>query len=289
MTMSEYADWHIENKDISKNESEIYFAKEMLYGSGKHYIWYKDKNLRLLIDTAQGGSIGDLRPYVGRIEMSTGPNTENMQIGSYPYIIQSQQRTGYANHYEDGSRTTLIIKSGDESIDLCTKKTRCAKLKKTENYVLVELEPVLVKFKNGCQVEITTIYQIEVDGKILIKRLVKNQTENQINLELTEYFKGCFGKTEYPEKLYGIILEIGREKCESIKYKYTGKKVECDNSKYAAVHIPMAGCSVSLESDNARYGYIKEGHLFSPYYTMALSSKINKEGTVCTWLNLKNE
>lgn len=60
MTMTLFGRWYRDHRSCA--ESQVFLAKEMLYGSGKHYVWYLDPDMRVLIDTAQGGSIGDLRP-----------------------------------------------------------------------------------------------------------------------------------------------------------------------------------------------------------------------------------
>ncbi|MGE9293048.1 MAG: hypothetical protein ACQKBW_05500, partial [Puniceicoccales bacterium] len=73
MYLSEYGRWFRENRQYG--EPEVYHAKEMLYGSGKHYFWYLDGEQRMLVDTAQGGSIGDMRSYAGRHAVETGPDT----------------------------------------------------------------------------------------------------------------------------------------------------------------------------------------------------------------------
>jgi len=64
-TMSEFGDWYKTNVPI--DHTEVSLAKEILYGSGKHYFWYMNPQMRVLFDLSQGGSIGDLRPYMAEV------------------------------------------------------------------------------------------------------------------------------------------------------------------------------------------------------------------------------
>jgi hypothetical protein len=70
MTMSEFAAWYRQHVPIGR--PQVALAKDVLYGSGKHYFWYVDPYFRVTVDAAQGGSIGDLRPYVGQFACVTG-------------------------------------------------------------------------------------------------------------------------------------------------------------------------------------------------------------------------
>ena len=52
MTMSEFATWY--KQHVPVDHTEVALAKEILYGSGKHFFWYLDPNMRVLFDLNQG-------------------------------------------------------------------------------------------------------------------------------------------------------------------------------------------------------------------------------------------
>ena len=70
MTMSEFALWYKRNVPIGA--AQIYDAKEILYGGGKEYFLGPFRlKCGFTLDLCQGGSIGDLRPFVSQIPRCT--------------------------------------------------------------------------------------------------------------------------------------------------------------------------------------------------------------------------
>ena len=84
MTMSEFALWY--KRNVPVGAAQIYDAKEILYGGGKEYFWSISPQMRLTLDLCQGGSIGDLRPFVSQIPRCTGADTSVGVMGSNPYL-----------------------------------------------------------------------------------------------------------------------------------------------------------------------------------------------------------
>lgn len=280
MTTSEFGEYYKKNIPIEK--PTVALAKEMLYGSGKHYFWICSPAVRALVDCNQGGSIGDLRPFIGEFEAFTGVDSPMKEINTYPYLIQSQIRTGTKTHFADGSRTTLFVKCGAEEIDCCFVQTKTEKIERVGNNVTLTLTPMEIKFKNGEYARIQTLYEFSNNGEIKIKRKI---LEKSTLIELREYFKGCYGFTEYPEDLSDITLFADDE---ILKFSYNAHSIEKKDCKKAGAVIPGANVTAEYISDknikaNAK---ISDGYLFNPYYTFELKYKIVEEKECVTCLIL---
>lgn len=283
-TFAEYGDWHRLNKPLGGRE--VFLAKEMLYGSGKHYFWFADPHRRMTIDAAQGGSIGDLRPYAGRVAVSTGPDTPNREIASYPYLIHSQHRTGASHHYNDGARTTLLLSCGGQSLDLCDFRTKVASIDPGETTV-VALDPIAFQFDYGIAGELTTRLTFLPDGSTRIERSLSGLTDPSAQIELTEYFKGAPGRTEYAEDLTGIRLEMDGDQPRSLDFDYSGDSFESAGARTVAALVPQANTRVELSSaEPATRASFRAGHLFSPFFTLTLSHTLQGNGKTTTCLNL---
>lgn len=285
LTLTEYARWHKEARAFA--EPEVYLAKEMLYQSHKHYFWHIDTDLRVLIDANQGGSIGDLRAYIGRVEKATGPDTPNRENGAYPYLIQSQYRTGYPNHSFDGSRTTLkLVKDGQE-VDLCTTSTKVASVERSSNGSRIALTPAKVDFTDGGTVAVETTYSIEPGGKITIARSLSGDT---VGVLATEYFKGAPGCTEYPIDLHGILLQVtGSETTQEMDYRYRRRRLEVDRPTCVVAVVPQVKARVAMapvEGSTAASGLAREGNLFEPYFVLELTYDINTSTEFSTCLTI---
>lgn len=287
MYMREFAEWFRENVPVGK--PQLYLAKEILYGSGKHYFWYVDPYMRVLIDAEQGGSIGDFRPYAGKLERFTGPDSPNLAMGSYPYLIHSQYRTGIAHHYADGTRTTLMVKHGEETIDLCTCRTRVADIVTEAGGTHMKLTPANLTFKNGLTVSIETIYHFKGKGKIIIERSIVEMSDEFAILEFTEYFKGSYGETEYPQDMHGISLSVDGDVKQHIMYEYKSRTIETENAKSVSAVIPQVNTEVKLSilDKGNRVGRAVEGHLFNPHYLLAVDSKVKIGNGVRTCLEIR--
>ena len=268
MYMSEFADWFREH--IPAGTPQVYEAKEILYGSGKTYFWYSDPWQRVTFDLCQGGSIGDLRPLVSRQERFTGADRKEKAIGSNPYLIHSQYRTGNAHHYADGARTTLILEYKGKEYDLADFPVRIRKISREKDRVRLELETIRIELGDGAEAAAETAYEIEPGGKIRLLRRIRNTGD--AGLHYKEYLKGCCGVTEYPEDLTGIRLRAeGREKKE-ITYRYEARQIRTGEPACVSASIPALETEVILEADSGDFtdGYAEEGYVFNPYYTLAL-------------------
>lgn len=189
MTMSEFALWY--KRNVPVGAAQIYDAKEILYGGGKEYFWSISPQMRLTLDLCQGGSIGDLRPFVSQIPRCTGADTSVGVMGSNPYLIHSQYRTGNAHHYSDGSRTTLLVGCGNETLDLANTPLRLEKIQRRDDAIFLQLSSARLSFSNGISAEIQTSYEIS-GANLRIHRTLHTVSDAAQRLRLTEYVKGCW-------------------------------------------------------------------------------------------------
>jgi len=286
LTMGEFAAWFRANRQIG--EPEVFWAKEILYGSGKHYVWHVAPDMRVLIDTEQGGSIGDLRPYVARVERFTGPDSPSLYDGSYPYVIQSQYRSGAANHSFDGTRTTLAVSHGGETIDLCTCRTKCASIERDGATTCVRLTPARLEFADGLTAAIETTYRFTGAGRIAIERRLADLSDPGAELHVREYVKACYGTTEYPEDLCGAVLSVFGDSEETIEYGYRSRTIATKNATAVAALMPQIDCEMRLEAMDGPTdcGRAVEGFLFSPYFTLTLEGELKQGRSFRTCLCL---
>lgn len=276
MYLHEFADWFISHIPI--RHTDVYWAKEILYGSKKHYFWLINQSMRIVIDACQGGSIGDLRTFVARQERCSGADTAFGAIASNPYLIHSQYRSGNSYHYADGARTTLLLTHAGQTVDLCNYSVSVAQIDRPqENVVTVRLSPAEIIFQDGTAVAVFTTYCINSNGEIEIKRSI--QTDQEIpDITAMEYLKGCYGSTEYPEDMRGIRLKVsGRENAE-LDYAYKSRYVETFCPREACAVIPALETTVRLLPVEGEFmsARVEEGYLFNPFYTLSLTGKINR-------------
>ena len=152
------------------------------------------------------------------------------------------------------------------------------------NDVKLSLKPVAIKFKDGFEIKIKTEYDFLSDGKIGISR--KILTDNLKDVEFTEYVKGCYGFTEYPEDMKGICFNIDGIKAG--EYKYNAKTYGITSCRSISLVIPKINTEVELKPVGDAEGIISDGHHFAPYYTLKLKYKLKgNEREVKSWLNIK--
>jgi hypothetical protein len=287
MYMSEFADWYRRNVPVGK--PQVALAKDVLYGSGKHYFWYIDPYFRVLVDAAQGGSIGDLRPYVGQVECVTGPDTPHLVYGSYPYVIHSQYRSGIAHHFADGARTTLMVVHQGQTVDLGTCRTRCAEVERDGTGTFLRLSPARVTFEGGLTASIETTYRFTGGGEILIERRLAEISDTDAVLRVEEYFKGCYGITEYPEDMRGIELAVEGDAPQVLAYEYRSRTIQTPGARAVSARIPQIQTRVRLQALDtpAALGWAIEGYLFNPYYTLTLETTLRNGEKTRTCLSIE--
>jgi hypothetical protein len=286
MYMREFGAWFRENVPVGK--PFVNLSKDILYGSGKHYFWYVDPYFRVTVDMNQAGSIGDLRPYAAHFAVTTGPDSPHLAFNNYPYLIHSQYRTGTSNHYADGARTTLFVRHGDEILDLCRYRARCEDVQRDEAGTHVRLSPVTLEFKDGLSVKLQTSYHFPGYGQIIIERRPLAISAKKADVVIQEYLKGCYGRTEYPENMHGIRLELEGDPHQVLDFDYGGHSIQARQANAARVQIPQINTGLSLAPLNglAASASASEGHLFNPYYTLTLDYPLNPDQEVSTCLTV---
>lgn len=281
MTMGEFAGWFRANVPIGK--PHIYDAKEILYGSGKEYLWYSSPDMRVTFDLCQGGSIGDLRPLVARQPRCTGADMPDGFMASNPHLIHSQYRSGNSHHYLDGARTTLLVTHNGETLDLCDFPVRMESIERRGNTVCFALTPAHLTFADGVEATITTRYEIEEGGRIGICRCVHCSDPDAV-FTLCEYIKGGYGTTEYPEPMQSLTLAVEGDENRQLQYSYEGRTLSASGAKKAGVVIPPlnTACWLTAQQGFTRAAAV-EGVLFNPYYTLKLEGECcdGKETKAC--------
>ncbi|MBE7021332.1 MAG: hypothetical protein E7411_07890 [Ruminococcaceae bacterium] len=284
MHLSEFGEYY--KKNVPLGTTDVGVGKDILFGSGKHYMWVLNSSYRALVDTFQGGSVGDLRPYIGKYEAFTGVDSDKPLMNSYPYLVQSQYRSGLKHHHEDGARTTLFVTLNGETLDMCNYPSKIDKVQRTGNDVRLELKPVTMKFKDGSVFEIQTVYDFYANGEIgLTRRLLSGDFSKA---ELCEYIKACYGFTEYPENMKGISLLLNGEKVAD--YGYNAKIYSKASVGSVAAVIPAVNTLLELKPCGEATGSVCDGHHFSPFFTLKLKytpDKNTKE--IKSWLNIKKQ
>lgn len=273
-TLSDYADLH--SAERANTTATRFLAKEMLFGSGKHVFWFADPDIRATVNADQGGSIGDLRPYAGAFAGETGPQSPQLAIGSYPYVIHSQHRTGAEHHYRDGSRTTAFLVAGEQTWDVSDYPTSVTDVNTSDDGTSLWFAPVTVALSSGRHVDIDTTMTFAPGGVITIERTV---TGDATGLSLREYVRAGYGWTEYPEAMHGITVSIrSNDVSQTLAYAYAGRSISGgpQTNCAAVARVPQVNSQMSLTpADGAAWqATASGGTLFDPYFTLELERPV---------------
>ncbi|WP_343250132.1 hypothetical protein [Diplocloster hominis] len=291
MTMAEFAGFYRANKTYSQPECALW--KDILYGSEKQLFWYADPYMRACVDMNQGGALVDLRPYAAKIDWPVGIGTKHVQDASYPFLIQEKYRAGYFTHYAgEGTIKSCKIAYKGEEVDLCLCRTK-ARFREDGNTRILTLNPVEIEFHDLTVKLQTTFYFAEGSSEIRIRREILKMSNPDAEVEIQEYFTGCYGTTEYPEDMTGIVLSVtgagatGTGEEQSIRYAYKCREAKVKHAQKAEVLIPNINTRACVGADEDVTGYIREGYAFSPMYTLGLR-KMMKDGEVLhSWLRVE--
>ena len=110
----------------------------------------------------------------------------------------------------------------------------------------------------------------------------------EAEVQLNEYMVACYGTTEYPEDMTGIILKCEGAGEQEISYEYKCREAELAGADAVSAVIPAIETKVSMTgSDKAAVGYVKEGYAFSPMFTLGYTKTISDKEVFATWLNLE--
>lgn len=108
-------------------------------------------------------------------------------------------------------------------------------------------------------------------------------------VHLNEYITACYGTTEYPEDMNGIILKcIGRNEVKNIVYKYKCREESVQAARKVEALVPQIHTRVSLLPIKGELGgYFREGYAFSPMFTLGLTGNLSNNQEIITCLKLE--
>ena len=117
-----------------------------------------------------------------------------------------------------------------------------------------------------------------------VRSIVESSDSNAKYL-LTEYCKGCWGTTEYPEEMGGIELTVPGK---SIVFGYEGRILRSEAAGAVSAAIPVLETTVGMEMIEGAFVSCEaeEGYLFNPYYTLRQTAEVTcgKEMRTVLWL-----
>lgn len=288
MTMSEFADYYRGKKTYTEPECALW--RDILYGSDKQLFWYTDPFMRAGVSMEQGGAIFDLRPYAAKLKWEVGIGTKHVQDASYPFLIQEKYRAGYFTHYAgEGTIRSAKLSYKGEEVDLCLCRTK-AHFSQEGSTRILTLDPVTIEFADLTVTLQTKEYFEEGSGSIKIERTILDMSDPTAEIELNEYMTACYGTTEYPEDMSGILLSCegtADSENKTISYEYRCREADLFGAKAVSAVIPAIETKVSLTPSDDADGYIQEGYAFSPMFTLGYKKKLTDKEMFATWLKLE--
>ena len=287
MTMAEFARWFRANRTYTEPCCALW--KDILYGSQKQLFWYCDPYLRTCVDMNQGGALIDLRPYVAKLQRPVGIGTSHVQDASYPFLVQSMYRAGYFTHYAgEGAIKSCKISHGSEETDLCLCRTKARYSEEGNNRILT-LAPVEIEFSDLKLTLVSTFMFAEGTGEITISRKITAMSRPDATVHLNEYLTACYGTTEYPEDMEGIILRcIGGNEVREVVYRYKCREENVPAARRVEALVPQVHTRVSLlPLKGSLGGYVREGYAFSPMFTLGLTGDLSNHQEIITCLKLE--
>lgn len=285
MTMAEFADYYRKKKTYTEPECALW--RDILYGSDKQLFWYTDPYMRAGVNMDQGGAVFDLRPYAAKLRWEVGIGTKHVQDASYPFLIQEKYRAGYFTHYAgEGTIRSAKVCHGGEEVDLCLCRTK-AHFSREGNTRILTLDPVEIEFSDLTLKLQTRMYFEEGTGTIRIAREILKMSNPDAEVEINEYMVACYGTTEYPEDMNGIILRCEGKEPQEIIYEYKCREKSAPDADAVSAVIQAIETKVSMEASEGAEGYIREGYAFSPMFTLGYKKKVSDKEVFETWLKLE--
>ena len=153
------------------------------------------------------------------------------------------------------------------------------------------LDPVDIEFKELSVRLQTKLYFEEGSSAVKIERLILEMSDPEAQLELNEYMTACYGTTEYPEDMTGIVLRCEGKGSEDkqINYEYKCREKVLFGARCVSAVIPQICTRVSLIPAEQAEGYVREGYAFSPMFTLGYRKRMKEKEVFATWLKLERE
>ena len=155
------------------------------------------------------------------------------------------------------------------------------------NTRILTLDPVEIEFADLTVKLQTKEYFEEGSGAIKIERTILEMSDPTAEVELNEYMVACYGTTEYPEDMTGIVLKCKGSSEKTIEYAYKCREESLSCADSVSAVIPAIETKVSLIPSSAAEGYIREGYAFSPMFTLGYKKKVSDKEVFATWLKLE--
>lgn len=284
-TMSEFADWH--QTVIKPNRADVNLSQDLLCDSGRQMFWFADSHMRVAIDLNAGGAICDLRPYVGRVDRNIGPDSPSLWNGNYPFLISSGLRGGYRT----GPTHTCELRYQGKSVLFSEGRTTGQVTRDPDGKPTLTTAPFTLRI-GDLRATVSSSYRFVGDGTIEIVRALIELSDPAALVELRELHRGCWGTTEYPEDLRGIILraEAKAQAEQTVSYEYRSRRLAVAQPTVLIASIPQLKCTVTLVPlDGADEGEADEGYMFRPFYTLALSKTMTAGESLKSRLQLTRQ
>ncbi len=172
-------------------------------------------------------------------------------------------------------------------MDLCLCRTK-ARFSEEGRTRILTLDPVELEFQ-GLTVKLQTRMRFEEGSSaIRIERHVLSMSDPTAEVELNEYLVACYGTTEYPEDMTGILLTARGAETRTIDYAYRCREEQVAAAREVSAVVGAIDTRVSLvPADDRTTGYVKEGYAFSPMFTLGLRRKLADKEVFASWLKLE--
>ena len=151
-------------------------------------------------------------------------------------------------------------------------------LEQTAEGLVVQFAPIDLPLE-GLRASLLTTLVIG-GGCIEMRRVIQSDSLETV-FSLRELVKGCYGFTEYPEDLRGIVLGLDGQ---ALEYAYLSRHLHATDAKIASATVPQIGTKLELLAlTPAVHGEVIEGFVFNPFYTLALEFAVlpNEEVRSC--------
>lgn len=278
MTMAEFGEWYMENVKVATPEVNSW--RDIICGSRRTMYWYIDPMMRVAFDGNIGGAICDLRPYAGRLNKDTGPDTDNLYNMNQPYLISAEMRGGV----HDGSLHTLKV--------IINSKEYCIALKRTSFEVQgnseVRIMPITIK-TDGVHVTFDSLIKFDGMGGMEITRRLLDVSDETAEIHFIEYDRTCFGETQYQGDMRACRMYVeNSEDISGMKYCYSSAEVCKQNVRRIGAIYPQIGTEIEMNilSDHTD-GKAEDGYLFKPFITLSATRLMKKGEELKVCLKIK--
>ena len=169
---------------------------------------------------------------------------------------------------------------------MCLCRTK-AHFSQEGNTRILTLDPVEIEFSDLTLKLQSRLYFEEGTGTIRIEREILEMSNPDAQVEINEYMVACYGTTEYPEDMNGIVLRCEGEDPKEIIYAYKCREESLADADAVSAVIPAIETKVSMEASKGGEGYVREGYAFSPMFTLGYKKKVADKEVFTTWLKLE--